>query len=217
MHDIITWKYKKEWMKNIADWKVDDTVFPIITLSVTMETSGWIWPNFKLIQNLMYVIITCKYEKEFDQEQRRKSGDIVLSHYKPMGIFSDVQGQLRSAVCGPDLGRNVELVHSSTCMLSMIPASMKRIGWKTAWEKACRHSFSPLKPYGSFLLPWKARVLIRSGPKPYDSLSPNQMMLQIKFGCDRPTGCRDIHVMKCCEHTVRTDVTDGRHGSTGIL
>ena len=38
--------------------------FPIITLSVTMETSGWIWPNFELIQALMYVIITCKYEKD---------------------------------------------------------------------------------------------------------------------------------------------------------
>ena len=28
-----------------------------------METSGLIWPNFKLIQALMYVIIICKYEK----------------------------------------------------------------------------------------------------------------------------------------------------------
>ena len=25
---------------------------------------GRIWPNFKLIQALMYVIITCKYEKD---------------------------------------------------------------------------------------------------------------------------------------------------------
>ena len=29
-----------------------------------METSGWIWLNFKIIQALMYVIITCKYEKD---------------------------------------------------------------------------------------------------------------------------------------------------------
>ena len=54
-------------MKRIR-WKTaeksGDTIFPIITLSVTMETSGWIWPNFKLIQALMYVIITCKYEKD---------------------------------------------------------------------------------------------------------------------------------------------------------
>ena len=41
-----------------------DTVFPIITLSVTMETSVPIWPNVELIQALMYVIITCKLEKD---------------------------------------------------------------------------------------------------------------------------------------------------------
>ena len=29
-----------------------------------METSGLVWPNFELIQALMYVIITCKYEKD---------------------------------------------------------------------------------------------------------------------------------------------------------
>ena len=52
--------------------KSGDTVFPIITLSVTMETSGWIWPNFKLIQDLMYVIITCKYEKDSIKNSREK-------------------------------------------------------------------------------------------------------------------------------------------------
>ena len=52
--------------------KTGDTVFPIITLSVTMETSGWIWPNFKLIQALMYVIITCKYEKDPIKNSREK-------------------------------------------------------------------------------------------------------------------------------------------------
>ena len=37
---------------------------------------GRIWPNFKLIQALMYVIITCKYESQ--QEQPRKSGNTVF-------------------------------------------------------------------------------------------------------------------------------------------
>ena len=46
--------------------------FFIITQSVTMETSGWIWPNFKLIQALMYVIITCKYEKDPIMNSREK-------------------------------------------------------------------------------------------------------------------------------------------------
>ena len=44
--------------------KSGDTVFPIITLSVTMETSGRIWPNVELILALMYIIITCKHEKD---------------------------------------------------------------------------------------------------------------------------------------------------------
>ena len=36
----------------------------IIILSVAMVTSSWIWPNFKLIQALMYVLVTCKYEMD---------------------------------------------------------------------------------------------------------------------------------------------------------
>ena len=33
---------------------------------------GRIWPNFKLIQALMYVIITCKYEKDPIKNKREK-------------------------------------------------------------------------------------------------------------------------------------------------
>ena len=33
---------------------------------------GRIWPNFKLIQALMYVIITCKYEKDPIKNNRKK-------------------------------------------------------------------------------------------------------------------------------------------------
>ena len=52
--------------------KSGDTVFSSITLSVTMETSGWICPNYKLIQALMYVITTCKYEKDPIKKSREK-------------------------------------------------------------------------------------------------------------------------------------------------
>ena len=38
---------------------------------------GRIWPNFKLIQALMYVIITCKYEKD-PIKNNRKSGKTVF-------------------------------------------------------------------------------------------------------------------------------------------
>ena len=36
------------------------------------EVRGRIWPNFKLIQALMYVIITCKYEKDPIKNNREK-------------------------------------------------------------------------------------------------------------------------------------------------
>ena len=66
--------------------KSENTVFPIITLSVTMETSGRIWPNVELIRALMYVIIICKHEKDPIKNSGEKR--------ETSGIFSDVQGQL---------------------------------------------------------------------------------------------------------------------------
>ena len=52
--------------------KSGDTTFPIITLYVAIEISGWIWPKFKLIQDLMYVNITCKYEKDLIKNSQEK-------------------------------------------------------------------------------------------------------------------------------------------------
>ena len=51
MHVIITWKYEKNGMKKSCE-KVATSFFPIITLSVAIETSSRIWLNFKLIQAL---------------------------------------------------------------------------------------------------------------------------------------------------------------------
>ena len=69
MYVIITCKYEKDPIKN--------TVFQIITLSVAMETSGQIWPNFELTEAFMYVLIACKYEK--DQLNQRTNG-LVNAH-----------------------------------------------------------------------------------------------------------------------------------------
>ena len=60
--------------------KCDDTVFPTITLSVAMETSGRIWPNLELIQTLMHVLITCKYEKD----PSKNSGENVMTWFSPL-------------------------------------------------------------------------------------------------------------------------------------
>ena len=73
MHVMVTCKYEKEQMKNSRE-KVETPFYPVITLSVTMETSGRIWPNFKLIPALMYVIITCKYETDLIKNSQEKVG-----------------------------------------------------------------------------------------------------------------------------------------------
>ena len=56
------------------------TVFQIITLSVAMETSGRIWPNFELIQAFMHVLIACKYEKG----QMKNSKENVIRSFSPL-------------------------------------------------------------------------------------------------------------------------------------
>ena len=60
MYVINTCKYEKDPIKNNRE-KRGNTVFQIITLSVAMETSGRIWPNFEFIQASMHVLIACKY------------------------------------------------------------------------------------------------------------------------------------------------------------
>ena len=46
---------------------------------------GPIWPKFKLIHNIMHVLVTSKFEKRSDQYQQRLRDDIN---------FLDAQGQL---------------------------------------------------------------------------------------------------------------------------
>ena len=58
-----------------------DTVFAIITLFVAMETSDLVWPNFKLTQVLMYVIITGKYEKDPNKNNREKAATQFFKLY----------------------------------------------------------------------------------------------------------------------------------------
>ena len=132
------------------------------------------------------LVITCKYEK--DPIKNSQWGH-RFSHYKPMEIFSDVQGQLtlQSVV---QSGRNSNLSELS-CMLSL-PASMKRIGRKTA-EKKWRHRFLHYNPMGAFCCHGNQSP-DPIWPKTLCSRSPTPMMHLIKFGCDQPIGLRDIHV-----------------------
>ena len=101
-----------------GDIKSGDTVFPIITLSVTMETSGWIWSKVSFMLSLPANM------KSIRSRTAEKKWRHHFSHYKPMGIFSDVQGQLtpQPVVCASRNSNSSEL----SCV-SSLPASMKRI------------------------------------------------------------------------------------------
>ena len=79
MYVIITCKYEKDPIKNNREKKAT-MFFQIITLSVAMETSGWIWPNFELIQASMHVLIACKYEKD----QMKNSGENVMTSFSSL-------------------------------------------------------------------------------------------------------------------------------------
>ena len=63
MYIIVTCKYEMNPIKNVRE-NVMTPFFPTVTLSDAMETSGRIWPNFEIIQALMHVLITLKYEKD---------------------------------------------------------------------------------------------------------------------------------------------------------
>ena len=113
-------------------------------------------------------------------------------HYKSMGIFSDPQGQLTllSVVRSGRISNSCKLL----CM-SSLPASIKRIRSKTV-EKTWWRPFLHYNPMGAIRCHGnQSSDLICI--KTYCSLSPTQMMLQIKFGCNRPAGLGDIHVWKC--------------------
>ena len=79
MYVIVTCKYEMNPIIYVQE-NVMTPFFPTVTLSVAMKTSGHIWPNFELIQALMHVLITCKYEKD----PIKNSGENVMTSFSPL-------------------------------------------------------------------------------------------------------------------------------------
>ena len=52
----------------------------MMKLSVAMETSGRIWPNFEFIQAFMHVFIGCKYENN----QMKNRGENAMTSFSPL-------------------------------------------------------------------------------------------------------------------------------------
>ena len=111
----------------------------IITLPVAMETSGWIWQNFKLIRAFMYVITTCKYEKHLTKKSRQKVETFfpILSLW---GFFFRRSRAPNSAVCGP-IRPKFELVRA--LMPVIIACKYEKDRMKNSQEKV-ETVFSPL-------------------------------------------------------------------------
>ena len=79
--------------------------------------------KFEIIQAFMHVLVTCKTKNDpIKMKALECSQD--FSHYKPMGIFPDAQGQLiPQSIVGCGLISN----SSATLWLSLSPAKMKKI------------------------------------------------------------------------------------------
>ena len=54
-----------------SEKKMETLIFRRL-MAANSVVRGRIWTNFKLIQALMYVIITCKYEKDSIKNNREK-------------------------------------------------------------------------------------------------------------------------------------------------
>ena len=67
--------------------------FPHYNSMVAMETSGRIWPNFELIQALIHVLITCKYEKNPIKNSREN----VITSFSPLLVYGDFSRRSRAA------------------------------------------------------------------------------------------------------------------------
>ena len=115
-----------------------------------METSGRIWPNFKLIQALVYLIITCKYEKDPIKNSREK----IETSFFPLYAYGDFFRRSReanSAVSGP-IRPKFELIRALRRVIVTCKYEKERI--KNSREKV-ETLFFPSLPY---LLPWKLVV-----------------------------------------------------------
>ena len=136
--------------------------------------------------------------------------ETAFSHYKSMANFLDAQGQLTSkSVVWSGWNSN----SSEILCMSLLPASIKRIGSKTT-KKRWRHRFPHHKSMGDFCCHGN-QSFDPICPKTLCSLFPTPVMLHIKLDQDWPTGFRDIQVWKCGR---RTTTDDGqRRTDDGLL
>ena len=146
------------------------------------KVSSLIWPEIILVRAFMPVLVTSNFD-DYSIKNERASMETPFSHYKSMGNFLDAQGQLTSQSVVRS-GRNSN--SSEILCMSLLPASIKRIGSKTT-EKRWRHRFPHYKPMGAFCC-YGNQSFDPICPKTLCSLFPTPVMLHIIFDQDWPNG-----------------------------
>ena len=112
--------------------------------------SSGIWPKFKLIQAVMHVLITCKYEKDPIKNSPRKCDDVVFPIISLWEFFLTSRAA-NSVVCGRNRP-NFELMQA--VMHVIVTCKYKKDPIKNSRENVMT-PFSPLLHYASYPLPWK--------------------------------------------------------------
>ena len=142
MHVMITCTYEKNRIKNSRE-KVATPFFSIITLSVAMETKPVV--GFGQISNsselscMSSLPASMKWIRSRTAQKKWQHG---FTHYKSMGLFSDAQEQLTPQLV---VGSSRSSIFSVLSCMSSLPASMERIGQKTA-EKKWQHRYFHYNP-----------------------------------------------------------------------
>ena len=143
MHVLDTCKNEEDPIKN-EDARVFTRFFQLLVYGDFSRRSraansavlGPIWPNFKLVRDVMDVLVTCKYKKD---PIKNEGARVVTTLYSN---FSDAQGQTALVLVSLS-GRNW---HSSklSCM-SSLPARIRMIK-----SKLKEQDFSHYKSMGIF-------------------------------------------------------------------
>ena len=84
MKRILSKTAEKTWSLSFFPFKVYGIFFRRLKAANSV-VGGQIWPKFELIQDIMHVLITCKFEKDRINSNGEKNGDVD---------FLDAQGQL---------------------------------------------------------------------------------------------------------------------------
>ena len=164
-------KSHKDPIKTKTDYAPDKVKYGVFPHSRAnnSERKCPIWPEFKLVQDFMPVLVTRKFDKDLIKNECA-SLETPFSHYNYMGNFFDAQGHLTpKGVVRPGQNSN----SFEILCLSSLCASLMKI-----WSKLKAWTWSHCFPHyvnGPFLLPWKPEFSSNLSQKlmqlfPYPSL-----------------------------------------------